>query len=114
MNISRVFKFRHWPLWAKISAGLLVAVLVPVLIGAYIIENSFAAYSLTTEKDALAQTGKQQLKDLTAILDKADTDLGIFATSDLLSNNFKAALGSEGVTFSESRKISLQIQQQAI
>ena len=74
-NISRVFKFRHWPLWAKISAGLLVAVLVPVLIGAYIIDSSFASYSLNAEKNILDQGGKKQLENLTRIIQEADASI---------------------------------------
>ncbi len=112
-SISRVLNILYWPLWAKISAGLLIAILVPVLIGAFIIESSFASYSLNAEKDILAQMGKQQIKDLTAIIQKADADLSTLADSEELSDPFKEALEAEGTTFQQSRQISLDMQRES-
>ncbi|MBA3872996.1 MAG: GAF domain-containing protein, partial [Anaerolineae bacterium] len=113
-NFSRVFNVLRWPLWAKITVGLLVAVLVPVLISGFIIQSSFASYSLNAQKDSLAQSGKQQLKDLTAVIQKADVGIGILAASQELSDAFKKALASNGTTFQESRQISLDIQREVV
>ncbi len=112
--ISRVFSILHWPLWAKITAGLLVAILVPVFIGAFIIQSSFASYSLNAQKDILAQTGNQQLGNLNTLLQKADVSLGRIATSQELTDLFKQALESEGTTFQQSRLISLDIQRETV
>ncbi len=115
MNVvSRVFSFLHWPLWAKITAGLLVAILVPVFIGAFIIQSSFASYSLNAQKDILAQTGNEQLGNLITLLQNADSGLGRIATSQELSDLFKQALESEGTTFQQSRLISLDIQRETV
>ncbi len=111
-NVSRLFNIIHWPIWAKITAGLLMAVVVPLLVGAVIIESSFGAYSLNAKKDSLAQTGDAQLKAITNLLHTADADLENIATSTELNASFIKALNDTGVTFQDSRKISSDIQRE--
>ena len=111
-NVSRLFNIIHWPIWAKITAGLLMAVVVPLLVGAVIIESSFGAYSLNAKKDNLAQTGDAQLKAITNLLHTADADLENIATSTELKPSFIKALTDSGVTFQDSRKISSDIQRE--
>jgi GAF domain-containing protein/HAMP domain-containing protein len=111
---SRAFKVTHWPLWVKISLGLLSAVLVPLIIGGFVIQSSFASYSLNTEKGILAQTGKQQLKDISAIFEKAQTDLTALASSPELSPQFQQALESNGVTFQDARQIASDMQREVL
>lgn len=96
-NVSRLFNIIHWPIWAKITAGLLMAVVVPLLVGAMIIESSFGAYSLNAKKDSLAQTGDAQLKAITNLLHTADADLENIATSTELNASFIKALNDTGV-----------------
>lgn len=86
---SRAFKITYWPLWVKISLGLLAAVLVPLIIGGFIIQSSFASYSLNAEKEVLAQTGKQQIKDISAIISRAQARLTELATGLDLKPQFQ-------------------------
>ncbi len=107
---SRIFNVTHWPLWIKLSLGLIVAVLIPLIVGGFIIQSSFVSYSLNAEKDILTQAGKQQLKEISAILQKAEANLTTLATSQELDPQFKYALESDGVTFQDARQISLDMQ----
>jgi GAF domain-containing protein/HAMP domain-containing protein len=113
-NFSRAFNFSHWPLWLKLSAGLLVAVLVPLVIGAFIIESSFASYSLNAEKDKLNQLGQQQLKDINAIVQGAEDNLTTLANAGELKDAFLTVLTSVGVSFQDSRRISLDLQREIV
>ena len=112
--IARAFNILNWPLWAKIAAGLVVAILVPVFIGAFIIQSSFASYSLNAEKDKLAQVGTQQLKDVGDLIRKADTGLANVATSQELTERFQTDLEATGTTFQESRQLSLDLQREMV
>ncbi len=108
---SRVFKATHWPLWVKISLGLFVAVLVPLIIGGFIIQSSFASYSLNAQKDILAQTGKDQINQISRVLQEADIDLSAIATKEL-APQFQTSLEGEGVSFQDARQISLEMQRE--
>ncbi len=111
---SRIFNVSHWPLWIKLSLGLIVAVLIPLIVGGFIIQSSFASYSLNAEKDVLTQAGKQQLKDISAVLQKAEVNFTTLATSSELETLFKSALESDGVTFQDARQISLDLQREIV
>lgn len=113
-NFSRAFNFSHWPLWLKISAGLLVAVLVPLVIGAFIIQSSFASYSLNAEKDKLDQLGQQQVKDINSVLQGAEASLVALANSAELNEEFVTVLSSVVVSFPDSNKISTDIQRELL
>ncbi|MBI1279052.1 MAG: GAF domain-containing protein [Anaerolineaceae bacterium] len=112
--LSRVLNVTRWPLWVKISLGLVVAVIIPLIIGGFIIQSGFVSYSLNTEKDILDQAGKQQLKDLTAVLQKAESNLTTLATSEELSSQFIQSLESTGVNFQDARGISLDMQRELL
>jgi len=111
---NRIFNVSHWPLWIKLSLGLLVAVLLPLIIGGFIVQSSFASYGLNAEKDILEQTSKQQLKDITTILQKEDANLTALATNQQLNDQFQHALTGDGVSFQDARQISLDMQHELL
>ncbi len=112
INFSRAFSPADWPLWLKITVGLFVAMLVPLVIGAFIIQSGFGAFSLDAAKANLAQIGENQLASVTENVTQANSLLSRLVVDSELTETFTTLVEAQGTTFQDARRASLAMQRE--
>lgn len=111
-STSRIFSFVHWPLWLKMTTGLAIAAVVPLVIGAFIIQSGFGAYSLDATRKQVEQFGISQLNSISDHLFDVQQAVEQLTLDSELSNIFTDVLDAEGTSFQQARRVSLDMQRE--
>jgi GAF domain-containing protein/HAMP domain-containing protein len=79
-GLWRPLNIASWPIWVKLSAGFIVAVLVSVALIVFITQSSATEIISGNLRSFITETGKQQRDTITANLGRARTTLNNLAT----------------------------------
>ncbi|MCA0458071.1 MAG: GAF domain-containing protein [Chloroflexi bacterium] len=112
-TLSRVVSPSNWPLWLKITLGLAVAALIPLVIGAFIIQSGFGAYSLDATKTNIGQTGTTQLETLNRNLVNGRRAVVNLTLDEELTSEFVDLLLLGGGTTDRTLEVSSDMQREA-
>ncbi|MCB9450650.1 MAG: GAF domain-containing protein [Anaerolineaceae bacterium] len=77
----RLFDFSSWPIWAKLSAGFLLAIVLPVSVVVFIAGSRMLSLSGQSLRIYMNENGERQRLNIQAALDRAQSDIEKFATN---------------------------------
>lgn len=112
-TMSRWLSPSNWPLWLKITFGLGVAALIPLVIGAFIIQSGFGAYSLDATKTNIQQIGSAQLDTINKNLVNARRSVVNLTLDNELTQSFAELLLIGGGTTERTLQVSSDMQREA-
>jgi len=75
-TLTRLLNVFVWPLWLKLTAGFAVAVIVPTLLIAVVLQNGFAQISGQTLESYISENGNRQREIISSDLAVAQSLLG--------------------------------------
>ncbi len=113
-TMSRFLSPSNWPLWLKIALGLGSATLIPLVIGAFVIQSGFGAYSLDAAKANIQQIGTSQLDSINRNLLNARRAVANITLDTALVNSFAELLVTGGATTTRTLQVSSDLQRAAI
>lgn len=80
--LFRRIRFAAWPIWAKLLAGFLLAVVIPLVLVLGLVFSTVQQVGSQNIQLFVQETGARQARTMTAVFDQARVDLNDFVNND--------------------------------
>lgn len=109
-QLYRIFNVLGWPIWLKLSAAFLVAILFPVIVLPVIVQNSFQAINAQNLEETLLDHGQRELETINTTLTQSQLTLETFIVTPAYNQQLNRLLGANGFNVVNNRQVSLSLQ----